>query len=387
VHTSIHTSTSGLGLGLTRSQPPNPRSHLLFTPPPLLRSQRLPARSRVSRVAGHLWVFGLTRTPPPLAVLFLSCIVWCCSCRVFVCVTCFSSHLHLCCVLLVVCVCVCVGVDVLFSVGVCGCYLLIFLHIHTATSVALTAAARAVSRDIRTPLIHISTSVACTPPIHTSYLLFVVLFLSFVCVCDLLLFLQRRPARFLGIYAQCTPLFTPPLLHSQLRPARSRGIYSHLYSHHLCCIHSCGPRGLAGSIHISMHTTSIAFTAAARAVSRLARGHLARVAVRGLRCARAAVRMQTRQRGRVARSSYVTMRRWEAIMCIYLSLYISVYIPVRMQTRQRGRVARSSYVTMRRWEAIIMCIYLSFYICIHISIYVCRPGSAPGGALELRGSA
>ena len=27
-------------------------------------------------------------------VLFMSCVVWCCSCRVFVCVTCFSSHLQ-----------------------------------------------------------------------------------------------------------------------------------------------------------------------------------------------------------------------------------------------------------------------------------------------------
>jgi len=25
-------------------------------------------------------------------VLFLSCVVWCCSCRVFVCVTCFFSY-------------------------------------------------------------------------------------------------------------------------------------------------------------------------------------------------------------------------------------------------------------------------------------------------------
>ena len=346
MHTSIHTSTSGLGLGLTRSQPPNPRSHLLFTPPPLLRSQRLPARSRVSRVAGHLWVFGLTRTPPPLAVLFLSCIVWCCSCRVFVCVTCFSSHLHLCCVLLVVCVCVCVGVDVLFSVGVCGCYLLIFLHIHTATSVALTAAARAVSRDIRTPLIHISTSVACTPPIHTSYLLFVVLFLSFVCVCDLLLFLQRRPARFLGIYAQCTPLFTPPLLHSQLRPARSRGIYSHLYAHHLYCIHSCGPRGLAS------RAWPLGTRGRARAALR------ARGGADADQAARAGGALELRNNAQVGGYN------------VYLSIFIYICLYTGADADQATRAGGALKLRNNAQVGGYNNVYLSFFLYMHSHIYL-----------------
>jgi len=54
----------------------------------------------------HLYTYYKQDAPIlwSFVVLFLSCVVWCCSCRVFVCVTCVSSYTEL--LVLVVCVCV-----------------------------------------------------------------------------------------------------------------------------------------------------------------------------------------------------------------------------------------------------------------------------------------